>query len=182
MSIVRGQASVLSAFVACTLLTLAACAAPSPTVQPSVEMPPIPGLTVAGAEDWLLNHTIGCQRVTQDWERPQRWQCEEDMRDVGDGILAVTIIGDDSAVFRIEASVSETPARLVPDEYASGFFWNLMGLPFTGHADTESGRGAPDVADVMNQVRVGGESIFAGLRFDYGRRGTARTLVIIPAN
>ena len=145
-------------------------------------MPPIPGLTAAGVADWLLNHTIGCEPITQDGERLQRWQCDKDMRDVGEGILAVTIIGDDAAVFRIEASVSEIPDRLSPDEYASGFFWNLMGLPFTGHADTESGRGAPDAAAVTNQIKVGGETMFAGLRFDYGRRGTARTLVITPAN
>jgi hypothetical protein len=178
MSIVRGRARLLSVVLGSTLL--AACAAPTHTVQTAADLPPIPGLTVAGAEDWLLSHTIGCEQVSQDWERPQRWQCDADKRDVGEGTLAVSIIGDDSRVFRVEAVVSDIPRRFDPDDYAASFFWNLMGLPFAGHADTELGRGAPDPAGVTDQVRVSGKTTFAGLLFDYGRRGSARTLFITP--
>lgn len=180
METVRGRASLLSVLLGSALL-LAACAAPTRSVPPALDPPTIPGLTVAGAEDWLLYHTIGCEQVTQELERHQRWQCQKDMRGAGEGVLTVSIIGDGSAVFRVEASVSHLTERFDPDEYASGFFWNLMSLPFTGHADVETGQGAPDAAAVTAQVRLAGETRFAGLSFDYGRRGSERTLVITPA-
>ena len=153
--------------------------APAHTTQPPVQLPPIEGLTVAGATDWLNYHTLGCQLVGESWQRPQRWQCEADMRPV-EAHLTVRIFGDEDAVYRIEAAVSDIPDRFDPDEYASGFFWNLTSLPFTGHADVETGRGAPDPATVTDAVRLGGATEFAGLRFDYSRQGLTRTLVIVP--
>lgn len=163
-----------SAPVTVLLVVLAACA-PTHTVQPRPGLATIPGLGVEAARNWLLEHTIGCELVTRDWVRPQRWQCDKDMRDAGEGVLAVTLVGDEHGVYEIDAEVSEIPDTRESNDYAASFFWNLMNLPFTGS-------GAPDYTGILEAVTAGSEATLAGIVWDYGRRGAAYTLTVLPAD